>query len=296
MFSLTLGCLLCVMAADSAAPENFKAGADSFRYRIDISKDERRGPEAPQTPSQLKARIKPLLEQLRNDGKGLRPESERNIETFFIVADAFEADGRLAAARDVLLTLQDNLQSLQSARKGKPRAKSLVTREADLLAYRDAHNIHAITPYYLAGGQPSAKGYRWLQSKGVTTVINLRQSSAHEKKMLQRLGLRYVHVSWPDRQPPTLDQVRQIVEVIEKERKRGGKVFQHCLRGIGRDGTMVCCVRVASGMTADKAIAEWLKAAPTWLEDQARDKQGKPVQIERIKEFAREIRSPKKAK
>jgi hypothetical protein len=223
MLAFTLGCLLYVMAAEGASPETFKAGADSFSYRIDVSKDEQRGPDVPQPPSQLKARIKPLLEQLRKDGKGLRPDSERNIETFFIVADAFEADGRLAAARDVLLTLKDNLESLQAARKGKPRPESLVTSEADLLAYRDAHNIHAVTPYYLAGGQPSEKGYRWLKSKGVTTVINLRQSSAHEKEMLERLGLRYVHISWPDLQSPTLEQVRQIVEVIEKERKRGGK-------------------------------------------------------------------------
>lgn len=296
MPTIILGLLFCVMVAEGAPSEDFKAGADSVLYRIDVSKDEQRGPDVPQTPSQLKALIKPLLEQLRKDGKGLRPESERNIETFFIVADAFESDGRLAAARDVLLTLQDHLQSLHSARKGKPRPGSLVTSEDDLLAYRDAHNIHAITPYYFAGGQPSEKGYRWLKSKGVTTVINLRQSSAHEQEMLQRMGLCYVHVSWPDLQPPALDQVRRIVEVIQKEQKRGGKVFQHCLRGIGRDGTMVCCVRIASGMAAEKAIAEWLKVAPSWLQDQARDKEGKPVQIERIKEFERELGPKEKPK
>lgn len=294
MFSLVL--TSCLLALQTAAAETFKAGSDSYRYRLDVSKDERRGPQTPQTPQSLKADIKPLLEQLRQDGKGLREQTERNLETFFVVADAFEADGRLAAARDVLLTLKDNLESLQAARKGKTRPESLVTEETDLLAYRDAHNIHAITPFYTAGGQPSEKGYRWLKSKGVTTVINLRQSSAHEKEMLERLGLRYVHVSWPDLQPPALEQVRQIVAVIEAERQRGGKVFQHCLRGIGRDGTMVCCVRVASGMSAEKAIAEWLKAAPTWLEDQARDKDGKPVQIERIKQFERGLRPSGKEK
>jgi protein-tyrosine phosphatase len=296
MSAFTLGCLFYLMAAEGASPVTFQAGADSFHYRIDVGKDEQRGPDVPESPSQVKASIQLLLEQLRKDGQGLRPESERNLETFFIVADAFEADGRLAAVRDVLLTLKDNLQSLQAARKGSPRPESLVTSEEDLLAYRDAHNIHAVTPYYLAGGQPSEKGYRWLKSKGITTVINLRRSSAHEKESLERLGLRYVHISWPDLQPPSLEQVRRIVEVIDKERKRGGKVFQHCLRGIGRDGTMVCCVRVASGMTAEKAIAEWLKAAPTWLEDQARNKEGKPVQIERIKEFERELRPKDKSK
>ncbi len=294
MSKLTLYSLACLlMAASPAVPDGFQAGADSFRYRLDVGKDEQRGPDTPQTPAQLKAQIKPLLEQLRKDKQGLKADSERNIESFFIVADAFEADGRLATARDVLLNLKENLESLHAARQGKARPESLIISEEDLLAYRDAHNIHAITSYYLAGGQPSEKGYRWLKSKGVTMIVNLRQSSAHEKEMLERLGLRYVHVSWPDLQPPTLEQVRRIVNAIEAERKRGGKVFQHCLRGIGRDGTMVCCVRVASGIAAEKAIAEWIKAAPTWLEDQARDKDGKPVQLERIKEFERALRSKK---
>jgi protein tyrosine phosphatase (PTP) superfamily phosphohydrolase (DUF442 family) len=269
-------------------PAPFKAGADSFGYRLDVGKDERRGPTVQQTPQQIKDEIKPLLNKLRHDGKGLKPVTERNIESFFIVADAFEADGRLATAHDVLLNLKDNLQALQAVRQGKAPG-SLVASEADLLAYRDVHNVHAVTPYYFSGGQPSAAGYRWLKSKGVTTIINLRQTSAHEKELVERLGLRYVHVAWPDLQPPTLAQVRKIVELIEAERRRGGKVFQHCLRGIGRDGTMVCCVRVAAGTPAEKAIAAWLKVSPTWLEDQARDREGRPVQIQRIKEFERAL-------
>lgn len=275
------------------APLPFKAGEDSFGYRLDVGKDERRGPAVQQTPQQVKDEIKPLLQKLRQDGKGLKPTTERNIESFFIVADAFEADGRLATARDVLLNLEDNLQALLAVRQGKAVPGSLIASETDLLAYRDAHNVHAVTPFYFSGGQPSAAGYRWLKSKGVTTIINLRQSSAHEKELVERLGLRYVHVAWPDLQPPTLEQVRKVVEVIKAEQRRGGKVFQHCLRGIGRDGTMVCCVRVASGTPAEKAIAAWLKVSPTWLEDQARDHDGRPVQIQRIKEFERALRPEK---
>lgn len=286
---------LCSLALlfSAAGADEFKAGVDSLQYRLDVGKDEQRGAEARRRPMQIKKQIVPLLDELRKDGRGLKPATERNIESFFIVADAFEADGRLATANDVLLFLKDSLEALRDARRGKARPDSLITTEADLLSYRDAHNIHAINSFYMAGGQPSEKGYRWLKSKGVTTIVNLRQASAHEKEMLERLGLRYVHISWPDLQPPSLEQVRRIVDAIEQERKRGGKVFQHCLRGIGRDGTMVCCVRVALGTSAEKAIADWLKAAPTWLEDQARDKQGKPVQIERIKEFERELRQKK---
>ncbi len=268
----------------------FLAGEDSFGYQLGVNQAERRGPEVKETPQQIKAKIKPILNELRQQPKGLMAETERNIESYFIVADAFEADGRLSTTRDILHDLQEHLESLLLARSGKKDPHQLIQEEKDLLAFRDAHNIHVIQEHYLSGAQPSAKGYRWLKSKGVTTIINLREPSEHEEKIVKELGLRYVHISWPDLQSPSLEQVRQIVEVVEQTQKQGGKVFQHCLRGIGRDGTMVCCVRIASGISADKAIEEWLKASPTWLEDQAKDKSGQPVQIKTVKEFEKSIK------
>jgi hypothetical protein len=289
-FSILLAAVIVAPLATSRADdESFRAGADSFPYRVAVSRDELRGPVPATEPSKIKEEVRPLLDQLRGDGKGLKSSTERNIETFFTVADAFEADGRLATAADVLHNLKENLGALVAARAGKPRADSLIATEDDLLAYRDAHNVHLVTPGYMAGGQPSEAGFRWLKSKGVTTVINLRESSEFERAMLQRLGLRSVQIAWPDLQPPSVDQARQIVKIVQEEGKKGGKVFQHCLRGIGRDGTMVCCVRIAGGMTAEQAIQQWLKAAPTWLEDQARDPEGKPVQVEAVRRFAREF-------
>lgn len=267
-----------------------EAGRDSFEYRIAIGRDELRGPAPAGTPAGIKAEIRPLLQGLRSAGNGLKATTEPNIESFFTVADAFEADGRLATACDVLTNLKEDLEALHAARAGKPQPKSLIASEDDLLHYRDAHNIHAITDHYLAGGQPSEKGYRWLKSKGVTTVVNLRQHSDHEKAMLERLGLRYVHIPWPDLQAPDPEQARLIVATVAAEARTGGKVFQHCLRGIGRDGTMVCCVRVAEGMDAEQAIREWLKVSPTWIDDQARDREGVPVQLKAVRQFQRELR------
>lgn len=283
-----------VMWTEPSSVENLKVGEDSFNYRLDIGKDEQRGPDTPETPRQVKEKIKPLLESLRGDGISLKPSTEWNLESFFTAADAFEVDGRLATARDILMNLKENLEALAAARRGKALFGSLIASEDDLLHYRDAHNIHAITSYYIAGGQPSEKGYRWLKAKGVSTVINLREASAHEQELIERLGMRYVHIAWPDLQPPSPEQVRQIVGVVEAERKKGGKVFQHCLRGIGRDGTMACCVRVARGMSAEQAIAEWLKVAPTWLDDQVRDPDGKPVQLKAVREFERQLRKERK--
>ena len=100
---------------DATAVAPSEAGRDSFEYRLDIGRDELRGPAPARTPSQIKAEIRPLLLGLRADGKGLKAATEANIESFLTVADAFEADGRLATACDVLTNLAEDLEALRGA-------------------------------------------------------------------------------------------------------------------------------------------------------------------------------------
>ncbi|MDA2930364.1 hypothetical protein MYX84_10530 [Acidobacteria bacterium AH-259-O06] len=69
----------------------------------------------------------------------------------------------------------------------------MIETEEDILHFRDSHNIHGIDGKYMAGAQPTEKGYRWLKSKGVTTIINLRLPSDHEKKLVESTGMTYVH-------------------------------------------------------------------------------------------------------
>ena len=65
MHTLTLYSLaIALSAADPIPADHVKAGADSLRYRIDISKDELRGPDVQHPPHKLKQEIAPLLEQL----------------------------------------------------------------------------------------------------------------------------------------------------------------------------------------------------------------------------------------
>jgi protein tyrosine phosphatase (PTP) superfamily phosphohydrolase (DUF442 family) len=139
---------------------------------------------------------------------------------------------------------------------------------------------------YMAGAQPTERGYRWLKSKGVTTVINLRVPDEHERAMLEGMGLKYVHVAWADTNPPSLEQVKDMLKSVNES---GGKTFQHCLRGIGRDMTMAACYMVANhGEAADKVIKEGAEAAPRWEADQKKDpKTGEPAQFKLVHDFER---------
>lgn len=275
-----LGCLEAKQPTESP----FRAGEDSLKFNIAIEETERRG-EAPRVrPIDVKRECWKLLVQLRKDGKGLKPDTERNIESYFTVADAFEADGFLQQSADYLADLKGKLEDIIAAREGRANPNSLIGTEEDILHFRDSHNIHVVDSKYMAGAQPTEKGYRWLKSKGVATIINLRVPSEHERKLVESLGMRYVHISWNDESAPTIGQAETMLRAVSKSK---GRVFQHCLRGIGRDMTMAAVYRIANhSESASSCIAHGREEAPRWETDQKRDPTtGEPVQFRLIREF-----------
>ena len=274
---------------------SFRAGEDSLKFNIAIGDDERRGEAPRQQPQDVKKEIAELLNTLRIDGVGLKQETEFNIESYFTVADAFEADGLLIQAVDCLNDLKCKLKELVYARAGRKQPNSLIKTENDILHYRDSHNVHIIDGKYMAGAQPTEKGYRWLKSKGTSTIINLRLPDKHEKDLIENLGMTYVHIPWADERAPTMEQIQQMLETVKNSQ---GRVFQHCLRGIGRDMTMAGCYKIAThGESASKFIEEQRKEAPRWESDQKRDKDtNEQVQFILLKKFESEWKGEAKLK
>ena len=275
----------CQRTAESETDHfTFRTGEDSLKYTIAISDDERRGESPLQDPQNIKKELAQLLATLRADGKGLKQQTEFNIESYFTVADAFEADGLLVQAVDYLSDLKHKLKLLVDARAGQKQPNSLIETEDDILNFRDSHNIHVLDDKYMAGAQPTEKGYRWLKSKGVSTIINLRQPSKHEQDLIEGLGMTYVHIPWADKHPPSMAQIREMLAAVKNSE---GRVFQHCLRGIGRDMTMAGCYMIAQhGEQAADFIEQGRKDAPRWESDQKRDKEtNEPVQFQQLREF-----------
>jgi len=256
--------------------EPFKAGVDSVGFTPELTDDELRGPAALRRPGDVKREIAAVLGELRSGG--LETRTEHNIESFLCVADAFEADGLLVQAVDCLEDLAGRLLELAAARAARPNPNGLIETEADLLAYRDSHNVHVLDDKYVTGAQPTERGYQWLQQKGVTTVVNLRLADAADRAIVERLGMRYVHIPWPDECSPRLDQVDELLGAVDAT---PGRVFQHCLRGIGRDMTMAGCYLIARhGHSAADVIRRGTAAAPRWASDQHQDEEtAEPVQF-----------------
>ncbi len=64
---------------------------------------------------------------------------------------------------------------------------------------------------------------------------------------------------------PSVDQVREILDVIDAALARGELVYVHCWGGLGRTGTIVGAWLVRHGMSGDDALAKiacWLADTP----------------------------------
>jgi dual specificity MAP kinase phosphatase len=108
-----------------------------------------------------------------------------------------------------------------------------------------------ITPHLHVGGQFTAAGWRRLQERGVTAVVNLRDEFDDAEAGIA--PERYLFLPTVDDTPPTVAQLCQGVRFIHRELQAGGQVYVHCMLGVGRSVTLVAAYLVASGMTPQEA-------------------------------------------
>ena len=257
---------------------------ESLDFDVRLGADERRGPDTDSTPFEVKKHLVPLLATLSSTG-GLTTDASYAVDSYLTVADGFEADGLVVQAVDCLSDVVGQLTELVAARAGG--APALISTDADLLPYRDRHNLHVVDDRYVTGAQPTGRGYRWLRSKGVSTVISLRLDATTDRQMVEALGMEFLHIAWADEQPPSVAQVQQVLAAVDAA---PGRVFQHCLRGIGRDLTMSGCYQVSTGHPVEQILAEATANAPRWELDQHRDPvTGEPVQFQLLRCFAADL-------
>lgn len=95
-----------------------------------------------------------------------------------------------------------------------------------------------------------------LQKMGVTAVVQLNPEGRYPTSAFKRRGIRHYFLPFPDCHAPTVDQVREFLEICNKE---AGLVAVHCQAGLGRTGTMIAAWIIKNhGFTAREAIA-WLR-------------------------------------
>jgi len=111
-----------------------------------------------------------------------------------------------------------------------------------------------ITPNLHVGGQFTAAGWRRLQKRGVTAVVNLREEFDDIEAGIAPEN--YLFLPTIDDTPPTIAQLCQGVRFIHHEIAAGGQVYVHCMLGVGRSVTLVAAYLVATGLSPTAAWAK----------------------------------------
>lgn len=131
-----------------------------------------------------------------------------------------------------------------------PRSRWTHSPKAEEIA-----NFQVVTPGFLRGGQPDQEGLQWLQQNQVNLIIDLRGSdrdNAWNPPTSYPMAVHRIPVE--DFQSPTLEQVEEFIELVDRARQEDQKVFLHCKAGIGRTGLMTACWRISQGLSAREAL------------------------------------------
>jgi protein tyrosine/serine phosphatase len=120
-------------------------------------------------------------------------------------------------------------------------------------------NAGKITEVLYRGAQPREVGLSELKILGVATVVDLRQEDretiAWERKHVESLGMRFVHIPVDGWSTPTDEQVVQFLSLLRDN--PGKKIFVHCHFGDDRTSVFIAAYRMAiEKWTSEQAIQE----------------------------------------
>lgn len=95
------------------------------------------------------------------------------------------------------------------------------------------------------GQQPTDAGFAKLKSQGMKTVVYLhfnKQQAAHEKQLVERMGMKFVHIPMSWITPPKKEQIDTWLKTVNDPGLR--PAFVHCQHGRDRTGTLVGIYRI----------------------------------------------------
>ena len=130
-------------------------------------------------------------------------------------------------------------------------------------------NFQVVDEKVWRGSHPKDVTLEDLASRGVTTILDLRaEENLHtDETLLKRAGITRFNLPLRDGQVPSEAQVNQFLSIIEHA---PGKVYVHCMAGVGRTGAMVAAYLVATGQEdAGGALRRNLSVGPPSLEQVA---------------------------
>ena len=139
-----------------------------------------------------------------------------------------------------------------------------------------------VTDQLFVGPQFKQRGWRELQSWGITGVVNLRRE--FDDLSLSVAIPHYLHVPTTDDDSPAMSDLETGVAFITSQIENGGKVYIHCGAGVGRAPTMAAAYLVSQGDTPGQAF-DRIRAVRSFIRPTR-------IQREQLQRFADQLRLP----
>jgi protein tyrosine/serine phosphatase len=110
----------------------------------------------------------------------------------------------------------------------------------------DLPRFSMLTQGLYRGGQPTTKGFQFLNEIGVKTIINLRAEDNSESGVVQGLGMNYVQIPVNEARPWSVIPPAAIAKFFELVSNPANyPIFFHCRRGADRTGAVAAFYRIA---------------------------------------------------
>jgi hypothetical protein len=148
----------------------------------------------------------------------------------------------------------------RKAHRGHSEAHHAPARK---LKIRGIQQFGQVTPTLYRGAQPSEEGFANLRKLGIDIVVDLRGSRATERRVVTRLGMKYIPLPWHCYSPRDEHFARFLTLLRDNPSK---KVFVHCRLGDDRTGMEIAAYRMAEqGWTPEEARKEMAVYGVNWF-------------------------------
>jgi protein-tyrosine phosphatase len=131
-------------------------------------------------------------------------------------------------------------------------------REANRAA---AKRIDRVNDWLHVGGALPPDEYVRFRAAGITHIVDLREETLADARMLDELGIACRHVPVPDRGPPRTQQLVAVADWLD-EQEPDARLYVHCKGGFGRAATMAVGLLVLRGSALDDAVEQVRRARP----------------------------------
>ena len=126
------------------------------------------------------------------------------------------------------------------------------------------HNYKKIDEHLSRSAQPAPEDFSWLQSQGVTDVINFRTGFGgdllfkKEQERVEALGMKYHHIASITAHPRT-SNIEKFLEIMQDVSQNNRKAHIHCKAGADRTGMYAYIYESLHNIsTQGNRIKEWI--------------------------------------